>query len=216
MTIDPSRLVVFLHILLFAYWLGADLGVLITSVYAGKPGTSADARANLLKANIMIDMAPRTCLVLMVPVALTLGSYWGLPLSNAMLTLAWVFGFAWTWLVWQVHFEHGSDLGKLYWKIDLGIRILATIGFVGYGVWCLAGLGDLPAGWIALKMVLFGLTTLCGVIVRFLLLAWSRPAAIAKWDASKPVPFFNPIRNVVFIIWILVAAMAFLGVTKPF
>lgn len=213
--IDTTQLLIFFHIILFAYWLGTDLGVLITSYYAKKPGISPEAKANLYKANILIDMFPKTCLVLMVPLGLTMATNWGLPLSSGMLFLAWAFGFTWLWLVWQVHFKHGSAAGKRFWNIDLGVRIAVTVGFIGFGSWCLITGGPLVSAWLAIKIILFGLTTLCGVAVRFLILSWSRPAAIAKYDPSKPVPFFNPIQNVVFLIWALVLAMAFLGVTKP-
>ena len=211
MSLDPYRIVVFLHILLFAYWLGADLGVFVCSMVGRRQNLSADQRLGLREAGDLIDMAPRTCLVLMVPVGLTLAAEYGSPIHGAVaLSAVWVAGLAWLWLVWQVHLQHHSALGKLFWKIDFAVRALVMAGFVGFGAWCLATGGPIAGHWLAAKMLLFGLIILCGIVVRIMLLAPppATPAAGATLGAG--------IRNVVFMIWGLVAVIAFIGVTKPF
>jgi succinate-semialdehyde dehydrogenase / glutarate-semialdehyde dehydrogenase len=53
-----------LHILVFVYWLGGDLGAFYASWYVSMPKVSADRR--LLASRIVgdVDMAPRTALIL--------------------------------------------------------------------------------------------------------------------------------------------------------
>ena len=215
MSLDPYRIVVFLHVLLFVYWLGADLGVFICSTVGRSQNLTDDQRRGLREAGELIDMAPRTCLVLMVPVGLTLAVNFGSPIRGApVLTAIWLASLAWLWLVWQVHLQHNSPIGRRLWQIDFGVRGLVMAGFVGFGAWCLATGGPIAGRWLAAKILLFGLIILCGIAVRILLLS-ARPEAPAPAGAAAPA-IGNQIRNVVFVIWGLVAVIAFLGVTKPF
>jgi hypothetical protein len=216
MHIDPMRVVAFFHVLLLVYWLGGDLGVMITGAFAGAPNQSPEARRRLQEASALIDMAPRTCLVLIIPVGLTLASQWGLPVTAPGLALAWVVGLAWTCLVWMVHLQHGSPLGKLLWKVDLGLRIVAMSAFMGFGGYCLAKGAPISEHWLAAKFVLFGFLIFLGVVVRIMLLTRKAPVPAAPADPSAALPFWTPLRNVVFGIWALVAVMAFLGIVKPF
>jgi hypothetical protein len=167
MSLDPYRIVVFLHVLLFVYWLGADLGVFICSTVGRSRKLTDDQRLGLREAGELIDMAPRTCLVLMVPVGLTLAANLGSPLRGApVLTVIWLASLVWLWLVWQVHLQHNSPLGRRFWQIDFGVRGLVMAGFVGFGAWCLATGGPIASRWLAAKILLFGLIILCGIAVR--------------------------------------------------
>ena len=214
--LNTHTLVAFLHVLLFAYWLGSDLGVFICGMVGRRPGLSAEARAKLQEAGALIDMAPRTCLVLMVPTGLTLAADFGSPARGLALGAVWVASVAWLWLVWQVHWRHGSALGRTYWRIDFVVRSLVMAGFVGFGAASLAGLTAVAGRWLAAKMLVFGLIILCGIVVRILLLRGT--ATVPQADgAAAPRPDAMPrIRQVVLVIWALVALAAFLGVTKPF
>ncbi len=218
MYIDPYSIVLFVHLLLFAYWLGSDLGVMINSIYGNEAGLTGNARAKIRAAGDLIDMAPRTCLVLMVPVGITLASRWGLNVSAMELLGVWVFGFAWLWLVWMVHWRHGSPSMMTFWKIDFGIRFVVSLAFLAAGIAGLATSWPVPSAWLAMKMFLFGVLIMLGVIVRILLLINPpKPAPVVKeGEPSEGLPFWTGLRLVVFAIWILVAVMAFIGLTKPF
>ena len=204
--LSTYTLVAFLHILLFAYWLGSDLGVFICSLTARRPDVSEDARARLQQAGVLIDMAPRTCLVLMAPAGLTLAANFGSPIRGAALGVVWVLALAWLWLVWEVHWRHGAPIGRLYWRIDFAVRSAVMAAFLGFGAWCLVTRSPISDAWLSAKFLIFGLIILCGIVVRILLL---RPPP-ARGDGR------DLIRQVVLVIWALVAAAAFLGVTKPF
>ncbi|NQV81686.1 MAG: hypothetical protein HQ495_14105, partial [Alphaproteobacteria bacterium] len=66
-----ESLIVWLHLLLFVYWLGGDLGVFYSSRFRNDP--QYDLKTRLLLARITgdIDMAPRTTMVLMIPIGFT-------------------------------------------------------------------------------------------------------------------------------------------------
>ncbi len=210
--LDTYHVVLFVHVLLFVYWLGADLGVFICGMVGRARQLSEEGRRGLKEAGDLIDMFPRTTLVLMIPVGLTLASHYGSPIHGVLLGLIWAVCLAWLWLVWQVHFQHGQPLGKLFWKIDFAIRTVAMLAFVGFGAWCLITGGPIPLHWLAAKILLFGLIILAGIVVRILLLM-PTPAPVA--GAARPKGR-NRLRDVVFLIWALVTVIAFLGVTKPF
>ena len=217
--LSTYTLVAFLHILLFAYWLGSDLGVFICSLTARRPDVSEDARARLQQAGVLIDMAPRTCLVLMAPAGLTLAANFGSPIHGPALIAVWIAALAWLWLVWEVHWKHGAPIGRLYWRIDFVIRFLVMAGFLGFGVWCLVTGAPIASAWLAAKMVIFGLIILCGIVVRLLLLRMSAAPSPAPATAGAPPRGSDGrdlIRQVGLVIWGLVALAAFLGVTKPF
>jgi hypothetical protein len=217
--VNTYALVMFLHVLLFAYWLGSDLGVFICSLTARRADVSADARARLQQAGVLIDMAPRTCLVLIVPTGLTLAANFGAPIQGPALALVWVASLLWLWLVWQVHWKHGAPIGRTYWRIDFAIRLAVMVGFLGVGLWCLATGAPIAERWLGAKILIFGLIILCGVIVRILLLRMEHapaPPPAATGAASRAADGRDLIRRVVLVIWALVAVAAFLGVTKPF
>ena len=85
--------------------------------------------------------------------------------------------------------------------------------FVGFGAWCLATGGPIAGRWLATKLLLFGLIILCGIVVRIMLLS-ARPVTPVAPGTAPAIG--NGIRNVVFVIWGLVAVIAFIGVAKPF
>jgi hypothetical protein len=143
----------------------------------------------------------------MVPAGLTLAASYGSPIHGVALAAVWVLSLAWLWLVWEVHWRHGAPVGRLYWRIDFAVRFVVMAAFVGFGAWCLLTRSPISSAWLAAKMLIFGLIILCGIVVRILLL---RPPRTPS--AGTPAL----IRQVVLVIWALVATAAFLGVTKPF
>ena len=82
---------VFIHVMLFVYWLGGDLGVFLLAKAAKRPDLSFAERAFALKMAVQIDLIPRLCFTLMFPVGLQLSASGGFAaIPNWALTLAWV------------------------------------------------------------------------------------------------------------------------------
>ncbi|MEM9841570.1 MAG: hypothetical protein AAF767_02935, partial [Pseudomonadota bacterium] len=72
-----------IHILVFVYWLGGDLGAFYTSRFLTQPDVSADRRLMAAKIVGDVDMAPRTALILALPTGLVLAQ------SKGWLDLGW-------------------------------------------------------------------------------------------------------------------------------
>ena len=65
---------VYAHLLLFAYWLAPDWGVYVTSSYVARADLPLAERQRFLQAALRIDLVPRSCLILLLPLGLQLAS----------------------------------------------------------------------------------------------------------------------------------------------
>lgn len=78
---------VYIHLLLFVLWLGADVGVfLLGQHFRKRDNYTLEQRIALLKMLVLVDMTPRSAWALMVPVSLSvlaLGNWRGVPGSAA-------------------------------------------------------------------------------------------------------------------------------------
>ncbi len=109
MTVTYYQILVYIHLLLFVLWLGADVGVFMLGQHFRKRAQyDLPQRLVLLQLFVNLDMVPRSAWALMVPVTLTMvdaGGWWDLP--GWALVLAWVVGGVWLWLVWDAHHLDG-------------------------------------------------------------------------------------------------------------
>lgn len=70
-------LLVVAHVLLFAYWLGADWGVYVTSRYVADSRLSLEERRRFLQAAFRIDLLPRISFTMLLPVGVQIAAYYG-------------------------------------------------------------------------------------------------------------------------------------------
>lgn len=210
----------FAHILLFAYWLGADLGVFLGARRASKPGTPYSERIAIREVVTAVDMAPRSALILMLPVGFSLAASWGLPLSQPLLLTVWVVGLAWFGLMWGVHLWSGTPKGETARKIDLAVRYAALIGMAALGCASLAGFLERVPAWLGVKLLLFGAIIACGLGLRVFaainIPLMSRLAAGNDPEAEQLLEHNGArARRLALTLWSLVLIMALLGATKP-
>ncbi len=218
MNIDPFRLVAFFHVVMFCYWLGADLGVWLCGRAARRKDLSDDARAAVRKVGHLIDMGPRSALVLILPAGLILASQYGMPVHGGALVAAVLACLVWLWMVWTIFRQPQTPLGKTLWKIDMSIRAVLMVTFIGFGISCLVTGGPIEDNWLSAKLIVFGLILLDGIWLR---IALFRMEALARAGKAPPVgappsALQKSLMASVMAIWVLVAIAAFLGVVKPF
>ena len=60
----------FFHILMFVIWLGMDVGVYYCGKYTTRRDLTYQERRRFLELLMLLDMGPRTALVMMVPLGL--------------------------------------------------------------------------------------------------------------------------------------------------
>ena len=100
-----EALIVWAHILLFVYWLGGDLGVFYSSRFRNSSKYDVHTRKLIARITSNIDMAPKTTMVLMIPIGFSLVAVKGLwSFPDWTVIFFWLFGFGWLILVWWLHF----------------------------------------------------------------------------------------------------------------
>ena len=220
-------LLTLLHLLVFVYWLGGDLGAFCASYYATDARRSVAERAVALGLVNAVDTAPAVALVLTLPS--------GLALATARGWLAWPWSCtlavglasaAWLWIALRVHRNPGPPTAGLA-RVDHAVRvalILALIATGAAGVMSAAGAAlpfPPPPLFLALKLWLLAACTALGLAIRRPLRAFvvafgelaqsgSTPAVESALRASMA-----GCRRFVVAIWACLLAAAAIGLIKP-
>ena len=221
--ISAYELLNWLHIVLFAYWLGADLGVFYAAGVMARPGLSYDERLRIRDIVLFIDLAPRVALILMLPVGFHMASLaWGLELASQWLGLMWLLAFAWLALMLAVHYLHGRPHGEFLRRTDLGLRYVILVVMLGLGGYSLVMGTPIGQTWLALKVLLFAGIIGLGLALRIIAAAWAPAMAQlrAERNVAEAEQSITRTRNLAaraaLSLWALLLVMSFLGTTKPF
>lgn len=208
-----------LHVLMFVYWLGGDLGAFYSSSFLTDPKRSVAERGMALRILNNIDMAPRTALILALPTGLTLAWSKGwldvpafVPLAIDVLALGWLA------LAWAVHLRHDGGTGMK--RIDIVIRWVVMVTLLGTGLAGAAHMIDLPL-FIALKLIVLAGCIALGLALRKLLAPLFAPIGemmstgpTAQTDAAIAGVLART-RPVVVMLWMLLLVAAWLGISTP-
>jgi hypothetical protein len=204
-----------LHILVFVYWLGGDLGVFYASTILTDTKTSPQGRIGAAKILAQVDMAPRSAMILTLPTGLTLAAQGGyLPLDTPKLLGVWVIGFVWLALAWRIHLKHLPP-SSAWRKADLGVRAGLIASLV------ISALSGTYPFFLAVKLVILAATIALGLLIRRALTPFG--AAFGVMVATGPTcdsdaviaKCLNQSRPLVVCIWALLLVAAFIGIAKP-
>lgn len=207
-----------LHLLVFAYWLGGDIGVFYASFLLADPDRAAAGRLAAGKLLNDVDLAPRLCLLLTAPTGLGLAAAKGwIMLSPPLVAALFAGATLWIAIILQLHRAHGPNWLR---SADLVARCGFMATLAGFGVAGLTGLIATPR-FIALKLLLLAFCVAMGLLVRLSLTGFA-PAYIAlatkgpsaETDATIG-DALSRARPFVVAIWIALAVAAFLGVLQP-
>lgn len=213
-----AALFTLLHLLVFAYWLGGDLGVFYSSFLLEDESRAAAGRlaAGMVVADV--DLAPRLALLMTLPTGLALAAAKGwIDIGGAAVAAAFLAAFGWAFLVCRLHVAHGASNLR---RIDLALRVVFFIALTGAGAAGLAGALAAPK-FIAGKLLLLGLCVAMGLFVRAALApfapAYGRLAhgTAGPGDDRAIRSALARARPFVVVIWIALAAAAFLGALAP-
>ncbi|MEZ5500096.1 MAG: hypothetical protein R3E77_11800 [Steroidobacteraceae bacterium] len=214
---------VFIHILLFVYWLGADLGVFLLARVARTASLSFAERAFSLKMALVIDTTPRICFALMFPVGLALcdaGGYVDIP--AVWQALAWLIAATWIVLLVQLGKSAGTARAERLNRLHLAFQALAMLGIGGAGVASLLGSGPFPPAWLALKVTLFATIFALAIGIDHAFRPVAPAFARLAVEGSKPEietdisAGINSAIRYVLALYATLLIIAFLGVTKSF
>ena len=218
----------FLHVVLFAYWLGADLGVHLAARFAVRAELPFDERMRFLVLILMVDLGPETALTLIVPVGLSMCAAVGLStLDGWPLLCIWMFGLLWLAAIWRMHaydiFQPGVDppLKHHLHRLDRWARYIAILGTAAMGISSWLGYGPLLTTWLAAKTLVYAVALVRVALFRHELSAWGvaieqlqKPATVAQGNALI-MKTHKTGRWYAWSLWALVAFAAWLGIAKP-
>lgn len=223
-----QSLAIVLHLLLFAYWLGGDLGVFYASRFITRPDLPPQARGVAVKVMNVVDMSPRICLVLFLPSGVTLmaaSEYGRDTFGGWPLVAIWVAGLAWLALVIADHRRRPGRFGTLVHRTDLAVRLGLVAGLLavaGYAFVVARPFGvTTNPDWLAAKVAAYALCIACGLAIRVRLAPFG-PAWAELVGTGSTLDVEARIRAAVrgtlpfvYAIWTLVVVAAGLGVLQP-
>ncbi|MBY0421226.1 MAG: hypothetical protein K2Q06_02900, partial [Parvularculaceae bacterium] len=162
MPLDVALLTL-LHLLIFAYWLGGDLGVFYSSYLLTDPKRAPAGRLAAGKVVADVDLAPRIALLMTLPTGLALADAKGW-IALPMPALLGAFGAAaaWIFVVLRLHAKHGPPQLR---RVDLGLRLAFFLALVGCGSAGLLGALELPL-FLSAKLLLLAFCVAMGLLVR--------------------------------------------------
>jgi len=218
---DSYQWLRFAHVLLFAYWLGADLGVFLAGGVMSRPGLPVPER-NRIRALLMdIDLAPRIALLGILPVGFQMALQWGAPLPPVAVAVTWGVALAWIVMALVIHFGHARAPVARLLRIDLACRVALLAGFSGlaWHQWQLPG--QAVPDWLILKLVVVAAIVVDGMVLRVYSGQWR--LAIERFSAGDVIGGERLLEvrrrkaaTAALVMWALVALAAFLGAVKPF
>jgi hypothetical protein len=215
---------VWVHVLLFVLWLGADVGVFLLGQHFRKRHVySLDQRLALLKLLVLVDMTPRTAWALMVPVSITLswaGSWWVVP--EWLVWASWLVGAAWLWLVWDAHAHGQTPRAARNRRIENWLKYALTAFYLWLGIQSLLTDAPIKPDWLALKAALFGLVFAAAIMidVAFKPVGPLLGRLIAEGSSEETelplLRVMNRTRIWVWCVYLLLLVTSWLGQTKAF
>lgn len=217
-------ILVFVHLLLFVLWLGADVGVFLLGQHFRRRHTySLEQRLALLKLLIEVDMVPRTAWALMVPVTLsvmTAGGYWQVPVWG--LSLSWAVAAVWVGLLWDAHRHDQTPRATRNRKIESVLRYALAAFYLVLGVVSLVRGEPLAPQWLATKALMFGLIFVAAIMIDVSFKPVGKQLGALISQGSSDATELPLLRNMnltriwVWIVYLLLLAAAYLGVVKPY
>ncbi|MEL7297950.1 MAG: hypothetical protein AAGJ86_09830 [Pseudomonadota bacterium] len=207
-----------IHLLLFAYWLGGDLGVFYSSFVVADADRSVDDRKTAAGILIGLDRVPRICLILMLPVGVSLAASIGqvvLP-AGALLGI-WLLAAVWLAMLWHIEKTHHAATTK----VDAVVRIIVILALAGFAVAGLSDSGPVKSDWVAIKMLLFATAITCGLMIRKVFAPFGAAFGQLVTQGSSPEVeqtidgSLKKSRPFVIVIWLCLIAAAAVAAIKP-
>jgi hypothetical protein len=215
------ELLLLIHILLFCYWLGGDVGVFYSSNFVVDSTLSRETRLTAAKIMLGCDLIPKICMTLMLTVGGILSEYNGIhhPLWQTILILS--LGPVWLTMVMLLHFKHDAWFTPQLTKIDFYFRCILVLAIITSSAYSLSTGRFEGAPWIAAKLLGFGFLIFCGLMIRIHLRGFSTTyLKIIQNDYSEAdnlnmIASLKRVKPWVVTIWVVLILEAGLGIFKP-
>ncbi len=210
----------YFHIILFVFWLGGDIGVFLSAIYAKRSDLSFETRSTVMQLGLVIDFLPRLCFALIFPVGLHLTNDLGLiKIDLTYFFLSWFISFIWIFMIILIGKNEGKPIAEKLSKIQFWMEgllgtFLVIASIISYN-------NGLLEKWFSLKIFLFGLVFYAAMAIDICFRPFIRPFMEIGSDGSTPEReaavslAINKTLVAVFTLYVLIALIAFLGKVKP-
>jgi hypothetical protein len=215
------RMVLFLHQVLFVFWLGPDIGVYMWSTKATNPELTPAQRVAAGRMMRAIDIIPKACMSLMLTIGGILTEMMGIEHPWWQMVGIVLLGPVWLTLTLLVYRQAGNDAGQTLRKLDIWFRWLVVITVVASVALSISTdrLADTP--WVTGKLMIFAAVVFFSIMMRQRLEPFAN--GIEQLDATGPSPELDQqlsssisrARLFMFATWIGLALAAGLGMAQP-
>jgi len=211
----------FLHICMFVFWLGTDMGVMLCSKKSIDSTLSIETRFQLLEMALKIELLPRVMWVMALPFGVHLSKSLGY-IDPSVITVALMWVFVIAWLIINVGGAANLDKpwGQQLSKLNRFITASLGVGLIIVAISSFMGFGPYEANSIALKVGLYGLVniTILGIEIAFFPLGASFERLATEGSSPELEQSISSGMGTtlmwVHITYIMIFVVAFIGVTK--
>ena len=211
----------FLHICMFVFWLGTDMGVMLCSKKSIDSTLSIETRFQLLEMALKIELLPRVMWVMALPFGVHLSKSLGY-IDPSIITVALMWVFVIAWLIINVGGAANLDKpwGQQLSKLNRFITASLGVGLIIVAIFSFMGFGPYEANSIALKVGLYGLVniTILGIEIAFFPLGASFERLATEGSSPELEQSISSGMGTtlmwVHITYIMIFVVAFIGVTK--
>lgn len=223
MDIDIQNILIFVHVLLFGYWLGSDMGVFFCDSQLTREDLSLDERLRVRQIRRKIDMAPRTSVALILPLGFSLAVQYGSPITGWWLALIWLLSLTWLGSMWAVRLTFESAVGRTIDKYDRFVWYAVAIAMTGFGLYTLITGNVIGETWIATKIFLYGMMVVSALWILGAADRWEPIFAAVRAGGAEAVEGEKRMKknrincgSAAGTLWAIVLLIGFVGATKPF
>ncbi|MBT8442427.1 MAG: hypothetical protein KJO76_08580 [Gammaproteobacteria bacterium] len=213
----------YLHILMFVFWIGTDLGVFLSAKKSTDPKLSFETRVLLLHMALRIELLPRTMWKAALPLGVMLSEGMGLiDIGTTGIAAIWAFSIGWWAVSMYGAYHYDKPIGHKFAMVTNVLTGAVGVACIAVAAMSLAGSGpiDPDATWLSWKIGLYGLINL--MVIVMIVVFDPLGAAFGRLAVEGSTPEIEGIisgvmdRSVV-IIWATystIALVAFIATTK--
>ena len=153
----------YLHILMFVFWVGTDMGVFLSCKKSTDPNVPIDARFMLLHMALRIELLPRTMWKAALPLGVTLSRELDLvSITDTQLIAVWGASIGWWIISMAGAWHYDKPIGHQLSKINNAITSIVGLGLIWIAWNSYAGNGpfEATATWLHWKIAIYGLINL--------------------------------------------------------
>ncbi len=156
-----------IHVLLFAFWLGTDMGTYYSSKFVVNPKLTPGQRTTALNILLGCDLGPRIAMPLVMPTGLHMAALMGIAnISDLGLVIIWALSILWLVLVLALHFSKNEVQKKKLKNFDFWIRPVLVVFIGGFAIYNLSNPVYLEAPFLNYKLLVLCGLILCGLGIR--------------------------------------------------